>query len=228
MSEHQVEIACQALDGDTVKTQRQTRRLARKVSAKDHSRGSPLARTTLVAYGDFASPACAQTYRAVRKIQKEMGPRLRYVYRSFPQSEQFRHSDEAAEAAECASAQGKFWAMHDCLFEGKAPTDEIQIFRRAADAGLDLLRFRREMGAHIHAERIRGVKDGGVRSGVAAAPAFFINSVRHESLFGLATLLAALQAASGGELDRDRIENEVPANRKSRGKRQGALGGSPC
>jgi protein-disulfide isomerase len=209
-----------------VKTQRQTQRLTRKVSARDHARGSPLARTTLVAYCDFASPACAQSYRAIKKIQKEMGTRLRYVYRSFPQPEQFRHSEEAAEAAECASAQGKFWEMHDCLFESKAPTDEIRPYRRAAEAGLDLFRFRREMRAHVHSEKIRSIREGGVRSGVAAAPAFFINSIRHESSFGLATLLAALQAASGGESSR--VENEVPANRKSRGKRQGAIGGSPC
>lgn len=203
-----------------VKTQRQPQRLTRKVSARDHSRGSPLAKTTLVAYGDFASPACAQTYRTVKKIQKEMGTRLRYVYRSFPQPEQFRHSEEAAEAAECASSQGKFWEMHDSIFESKAPTDEIRLSRSAAEAGLDLLRFRREMRARVQVERVQDVREGGLRSGVAAAPAFFINSIRHESSFGLATLLAAVQAASGGEPDR--IANEVPANRKSRGKRQGA------
>jgi protein-disulfide isomerase len=171
--------------------------LARKVSAKDHSRGSPLATTTLVAYGDFASPACAKTYRTVKKIQKAMGTRLRYVYRSFPQPGQFPHSEEAAEAAECASSQGKFWEMHDSIFEGKAPAGEAQLFRRAADTGLDLFRYRREMRGRTHAEKVRGVRNGGVLSGVAEAPAFFINSVRHESSFGLATLLAAVQAASG-------------------------------
>lgn len=181
-----------------MKTEGKTQKLVRKVSARDHSRGSPLAKTTLVAYGDFASPACAQTYRTVKKIQKEMGTRLRYVYRSFPQPEQFRHSEEAAEAAECASSQGKFWEMHDSIFESKAPADEIQLDRRAAEAGLDVLRFRRELRARAHSGKIRGIRDGGVRSGVAAAPTFFINSIRHESSFGLATLLAAVQAASGG------------------------------
>jgi protein-disulfide isomerase len=214
------------LDGYAVKTQRQTQRLARKASARDHSRGSPLAKTTLVAYGDFASPACAQTYRTVKKIQKVMGPRLRYVYRSFPEPDQFRHSEEAAEAAECASSQGKFWEMHDSIFESKTPANEIELYRRASEAGLDLPRFQREMRARVYSEKIRGVRNGGVRSGVAAAPAFFINSIRHESSFGLATLLAALQAASGGEAHRN--ENEIPAIRKPRGKRDGAIGGSPC
>lgn len=171
--------------------------LARKVSSSDHARGSPLAATTLVAYGDFASPACAQTYRTIQKIQKEMGTRLRYVYRSFPQPELFGHSEEAAEAGECASAQDKFWQMHDRLFECTDPTDDAQLCRCAEEAGLDLFQFRREMRSHAHADRVRGVRGGGARSGVAAAPTFFINSVRHESAFGLATLLAAVQAASG-------------------------------
>jgi formate-nitrite transporter family protein len=185
-------------EGGTVKTKRQGQRLARRVSAKDHVRGSPLASTTLVAYGDFASPACAQTYGTVKQIQKKMGARLRYVYRSFPQPEQFSHSEEAAEAAECASSQGRFWEMHDSLFEGETPTDRVRIQRHASQVGLDLIRFRREMLAHVHSEKIRGVRQGGVRSGVAAAPAFFINNVRYESSFGLATLLAAVQAVSGG------------------------------
>lgn len=167
------------------------------MSTKDHSRGSPLATTTLVAYGDFASPACEETYSAVKKIQKAMGPRLRYVYRSFPQPEQFPHSGQAAEAAECASSQGRFWQMHDCLCESKAPADASQLFRRAADAGLDIFRYRREMSARTHAGKVRDVRHGGVLSGVTEAPAFFINSIRHESAFGLATLLAAVQAASG-------------------------------
>jgi protein-disulfide isomerase len=209
-----------------VKTKQPTQRLARQVSSRDHSRGSPLAKTTLVAYGDFASPACAETYCTVKHIQKEMGMRLRYVYRSFPQPEQFRHSQEAAEAAECASAQGKFWEMHDSLFESQAPTDEIQLHRRAEEAGLDLLQFRRDMRARVHSGKLRGIRDGGVRSGVESAPTFFINSVRHESSFGLATLLAAVQAASGGAPDR--AENKIPTKGKSRGRRQGATGGSPC
>jgi protein-disulfide isomerase len=214
------------LDGCTVKALRQSKRLARKVSTRDHVRGSPLAKTTLVAYGDFASPACAQTYRTVQKIQKEMGPLLRYVYRSFPQPDQFQHSDAASEAAECASSQGKFWEMHDSLFESKTPGDALRLYRRASEAGLDLFQFRREMRSRVHSSKVRSVRDGGVRSGVAAAPTFFINSVRYESSFGLATLLAAVQAASGGTAASN--DNEVSANRKSRGKRQGARGGSPC
>jgi len=197
-----------------MRTARSTRKLARKVSASDHCRGSPLAKTTLVAYGDFASPGCARTYRTVKKIQKKMGRHLLYVYRSFPQPNQFPYSEEAAEAAECASSQGRFWEMHDSLFEGGAPTSPVELSRRAAEAGLDLLRFRRQMSGREHSPRVRATRDGGIRSGVSAAPAFFINSIRHESSFGLATLLAAVQAAAVGESER--VEVGVRSNRKPR------------
>lgn len=194
-----------------MKNHRRIAKLAGKVSARDHTRGSPLAKTTLVAYGDFASPACSQTYRTVKKIQKTMGATLRYVYRSFPQPERFRNSEEAAEAAECASSQGRFWEMHDSLFESNAAVDDPRLTRHAEEAGLDLLRFRREMQARTHSAKIRSIRAGGTRSGVAAAPAFFINSIRHESSFGVATLLAAVQAASGGESNR--VEDQVPGIR---------------
>jgi len=168
-----------------------------------------------VAYGDFASPGCAQTYRTVKRIQKKMGRDLLYVYRSFPQPERFPFSEEAAEAAECASSQGRFWEMHDSLFEGGTPTTRVELSRRADEAGLDLLRFRRQMSAREHSRRVHATRDGGVRSGVEAAPAFFIHSIRHESSFGLATLLAAVQAASEGESE---STGDGPrSSRKSRG-----------
>ena len=169
------------------------------VSRADHVRGSPLAAVTLIGYGDFGSPACADTYLAVKKIQKKMGARVRYVFRSFPQSSEHERSEDAAEAAECASAQGKFWEMHDRLFENKGASDELHLSRYATDLGLNLPRFRREMREHIHLKRIRAGRRAAVRSGVASAPTFFINAERHRSAFGVSTLLPAVQAAAGEE-----------------------------
>ena len=152
-----------------------------------------------MAYGDFASPACAQTYETVKEIQKAMGARLRYVYRSFPQPEQFRHSEEAAEAAECASSQGD---------SGRCTTPFSKVTGRRTMHGSPGGRRRRAWTSFGSGARCApvstpegsgSIREGGVRSGVASAPAFFINSVRHESSFGLATLLAAFQAASGSE-----------------------------
>lgn len=171
--------------------------LAAEVSPTDHVRGSPFAQVTLVGYGDFACPECATTYRTVKTIQRKLGARLRYVFRSFPQPERYENSEEAAEAAECASAQGKFWEMHDCMFQSQGEFDELYLARCARELGLDLRQFRREMREHAHRRKIRAVRRAGVRRGVVAAPTFFIDCSLHKSAFGLTTLLAAVQAAAG-------------------------------
>jgi protein-disulfide isomerase len=172
--------------------------LAAQVSPADHLRGSPFAKVTLVEYGDFACPECAKTYRTVKTIQKKVGARLRYVFRSFPQPEIYENSEEAAEAAECASSQGKFWQMHDRMFENQGMLDEVNLSRYATDLGLDSRRFRREMREHAHRGKIRAGRRAGVRRGVVRAPTFFIDCSQHKSAFGQATLLAAVQAAAGG------------------------------
>jgi protein-disulfide isomerase len=180
------------------KTRRQTRPPPPPaVSETDHVRGSPLAEVTLVAYGDFACPRCARTYHVVKEIQAKMGPRLRYVFRPFPQPDRYPNSEDAAEAAECASAQGQFWQMHDRLFENGGASDEVHLAGYATDLGLDFGRFLREMSAHAHRGSVLDGQKAGVRSGVTDTPTFFINSLRHESDFGLATLLPAVQAAAG-------------------------------
>lgn len=181
-----------------MKTNQRNRRLRAEVSPTDHVQGSPRAPVTLVGYGDFANPACLETYRTVKKIRRKMGKRLRYVFRSFPPPQKHRNSKDAAEAAECASSQGKFWEMHNRLFENKGASDEFVLSRHAAEIGLDLRLFLRELNTHVNSPKLQAVRRAGVRSGVVAAPTFFINSVRHESGFGLATLLPAVQAAAGG------------------------------
>jgi len=174
------------------------RKLAARISEEDHAQGSPGAAVTLVAYGDFAGPECADTYRVVKAIQVKMGSRLRYVFRTFPQQGENPRSEAAAEAAECASSQGKFWQMHDRMFENQGASDELTLFRYAADVGLDLKQFRSGMRTHEHLAGIRARRREGVRRGVFEAPTFFINSRRHRSAFGLTTLLPAVQAAAGG------------------------------
>jgi protein-disulfide isomerase len=174
------------------------RKLEAPVSSKDHVRGSPLAKVTLVGYGDFTCPDCAKAYRAVKKIQAEMGSRLRYVFRSFPQDPLDEKSEVSAEAAESAGAQGKFWAIHDRMFENQGASSQLKLAKHAKAAGLDARQFRRDMRGHVHLARVRAVRKEGVRSGVVEVPAFFINSLQHESAFGLATLLPAVQAAASG------------------------------
>jgi protein-disulfide isomerase len=175
-----------------------------RVSRTDHVLGSPLAGVTLIGYGDFTSPACAENYLVIKKIQKKMGTRLRYVFRSFPQPRDSERSENAAEAAECASSQGRFWEMHDRIFENKGASDEVRLSRYATDLGLNLVQFRREMREHSHLEKVRAGQRAAVRIGVASAPTLFINGERHVSSFGLAMLLPAVQAAAGGWSDTTR------------------------
>lgn len=171
-------------------------RLAAPVRKKDHARGTAHPTVTLVGYGDFANPLCIKTYRAVKRVEKRMGQTMRYVFRSFPTGDASEPSRKAAEAAECAGAQGKFWEMHDRMFENRGPLSEFRLARHAASLGLDVRRFQREMVGHAHARRLQAVVAGGLRSGVEETPALFINSVRYRSSFGLATLLASVQAAN--------------------------------
>jgi formate-nitrite transporter family protein len=171
--------------------------LAAPVRKTDHVRGPSHSTVTLVGYGDFTNPECAETYRAVKRVQKKMGPTLRYVFRSFPAApEGGELSQKAAEAAEAAGSQGKFWEMHDRIFENFGSLNEFRLARYASSLGLDVRRFQREMIGHAHARRLRAVVAGGRQSGVRGTPTLFINSVRYRSSFGVATLLASVQAAN--------------------------------
>jgi protein-disulfide isomerase len=158
-----------------------------------------LAKVTLVGYGDFTCPDCAKSYRVVKSIQAKMGSRLRYVFRSFSRSPRDSRSDSAAEAAECAGAQGKFWAIHDRMFENQGAANQRRLAEHARAVGLNADEFRKDMRGHVHLARVRTVRKGGRLGGVVEVPTFFINSLQHESAFGLATLLPAVQAAAGGE-----------------------------
>lgn len=173
-------------------------RLVSPVSSKDHVRGSPFAKVTLVGYGDFTCPDCAKAYRAVKKIQAEMGSRLRYVFRSFPAPGD-DGSEASAEAAESAGAQGKFWEIHDRMFEDQSAPSLLGLEKQAKAVGLNPGQLRRDIKGHVHMARVRVVREGGVRSGVRQVPTFFINSLQHESAFGLATLLPAVQAAAAAD-----------------------------
>src|SRR5437899_10995984 len=104
-----------------------------------------------------------------------MGPRLRFVYRNFPLRESHPHAQHAAGAAEAAGAQGKFWEMHDRLFEHQKELDDSHLTGHAAAVGLDMERFTREMVEQRYAERVREDFRSGIRSGVNGTPTFFIN-----------------------------------------------------
>jgi len=171
-------------------------RLALPVTPRDHADGPAAAAVTLVEYGDYECPHCGRAYPIVKEIQRRLDGRLRFVFRNFPLAEAHPHATHAAEAAEGASAQGRFWEMHDALFEHQQALDDQHLVGYAKTLGLDESRFRHELTAHAFGPRVREDFLSGVRSGVNGTPTFFINGIRHDDAWDLATLLDALQAAS--------------------------------
>src|SRR5437667_11411319 len=172
-----------------------TARLTLPVSQRDHQQGPETAPVTLVEYGDYECPYCGQAYPIVKEIQLRLGERLRFVFRNFPLTQAHPHAEHAAEAAEAAAGQGKFWQMHDRLFEHQQALDDAHLVQYAVALNLDQGTFKREMTEHVHTNRVREDFLSGVRSGVNGTPTFFINGVRHDGAYELETLLAAIEAA---------------------------------
>jgi protein-disulfide isomerase len=135
---------------------------------------------TLVEYGDYECPYCGMAYPIVKQVQAHFGDRLRFVFRNFPLGEIHPHAQHAAEAAEAAAAQGKFWEMHDRIFEHQKRLRDEDLRDYAAAEGLDADRFAVDLSGHAFAERVREDFMSGVRSGVNGTPTFFINGVRFE------------------------------------------------
>ncbi len=173
-----------------------TAKLKPPVGANDHVQGPAHAPATLVEYGDYECPYCGEAYPVVKALQERLGNQLRFVFRNFPLSEAHPHAEHAAEAAEAAGAQGKFWEMHDMLYENQDALDAEDLVRYAKALRLDVPRFVKELAEHAHAERVREDFRSGVRSGVNGTPTFFINGVRHDGPFDLDSLLAAIEEAA--------------------------------
>lgn len=167
--------------------------LTMPVSARDHSQGPEDAPVTLVEYGDYECPYCGAAYPILKDIQRQLGDQLRFVFRNFPLTSVHPHAEAAAEAAEAAAAQGKFWQMHDLLFEHQRNLGNAALRRYAQELDLDVPRFERELTDHDYEERVQEDFQSGVRSGVGGTPTFFINGWRYSGGWGNGELLDALR-----------------------------------
>ena len=164
---------------------------------RDHIQGRADARVTLVEYGDYECPYCGQAYPIVKGIQGRMGEGLRFVFRNFPISTSHPHAERAAEAAEAAGTQGRFWDMHDQLYENQRQLQDSALHAHAEALGLDVDLFDKELAERVHADRVHEDFLSGVRSGVNGTPTFFINGLRHDDSYDFETLMLALQHAAG-------------------------------
>ncbi len=170
-------------------------RLVVPVGAHDHAQGSAAAAVTLLEYGDFECGHCAEAFPVVKEVNRWLRGALRYVFRHFPLVERHPNALRAAEAAEAAGAQGRFWEMHDLLCERSPALGDVQLNGYARELGLDLERFGREMREHTHAWKVREDLTSGARSGVGGTPAFFNTGARYPGAADLDGLLAAIEEA---------------------------------
>jgi protein-disulfide isomerase len=163
---------------------------------RDHIQGPADAAVTLVEYGDYECPYCGAAYPIVKELQARMGDRLRFVFRNFPISTSHPHAEQAAEAAEASAAQGRFWEMHDLLYENQTQLRDQDLHAYAEQLGIDVERFDKDLAEHVHAPRVHEDFMSGVRSGVNGTPSFYVNGARHDDSYDFETLLAALERAA--------------------------------
>ena len=160
----------------------------------DHVRGSTQGPTTLVEYGDFECPYCAEAYPNVRELERRLGDTVRIVFRHFPLVGRHPHAELAAVAAKAAGAQGRFWEMHDRLFENQRALERADLLRYAEEIGLDLERFEADLASPELLARVRRDVESGERSGVPGTPSFFVDGRLHRGFFDVETLDDALRA----------------------------------
>jgi len=169
--------------------------LATPIGDQDHVQGPATASVTLLTYGDFECPFSRQAAGHAKVLRAQYGDHLRFVFRHFPLTAKHPHAQQAAEAAEAAARQGRFWEMADLLFANQFQLDHEQLTQYAARLGLDIRRFQHEVTGHTHAERVKTDVLSGKQSGVTGTPTFFINGRRHDGSDDVCGVSAAIQQA---------------------------------
>jgi protein-disulfide isomerase len=164
-----------------------------EITSRDHIQGPADAPVTLMEYGDYQCPYCGEAYYVIKQLQKRVGDGMRFVFRNFPLNSVHPYAEGAAEAAEAACGQGKFWEMHDTLYEHQDELRPEQLLDHAKRLWLDLARFTDDLTNRVYAERVREDFMSGVRGGVNGTPTFFINGVRFDSSYDFEPLLQAIE-----------------------------------
>lgn len=165
------------------------------ITPLDHILGNDDAIVTIVEYGDYECPHCAAAQPILAQILAHFGNQLCLVYRHFPLVEVHPHAGAAAEAAEFASVHGLFWQMHEAIFTHQQRLSVPLLISLAANLKLSPIDLRDALASDRFGAKIRGDFIGGVRSGVNGTPTFFVNGIRHDSPYGVATLSSAIDQA---------------------------------
>ena len=169
--------------------------VARSLLPSDHFKGSSNSTVMLLEYGDFECHRCVAAFHTLKDALHWLDNSVCFVFRHFPDIERHSHALSAAQAAEAAGSQGKFWEMHDSLYSHSPDLDDPQLIAYADQLGMRLDLFKREVLEHTHAEKVNGDCAAGAADGVDETPAFFINGVRYKGDWDLDSLLAAIEDA---------------------------------
>ncbi len=161
-------------------------------SSRDHVLGPQKAPITLLEYGDYECPYCRQANLIVGNVVQQLGDKMRFAFRNFPLTQIHPHAQHAAEAAECAGAQNKFWEMHDILYENQQALEDENLLEYAEILELNMSRFQKDFYNHTFAGLIREDFLSGVRSGVNGTPTFYINRMRYNDSWDQETLTRTL------------------------------------
>ncbi len=162
-----------------------------ELSPRDHRLGNGV--RTLVEYGDFECEDCGAAFPILERVQRLMSDELSLVFRHFP-LESHAHAMLAAEAAEAAAAQDRFWEMHHLLYDRQTELERVDLVRYARELGLDVARFEREIDAHVHLARIAEDVASGKALGVRGTPALFVNGALHREQVTVPLLMEALRS----------------------------------
>jgi protein-disulfide isomerase len=166
------------------------------VTSQDHIQGNPKAPVTLLEYGDYECPYCGQAYYIIKKLKEDLGDKMRFAFRNFPLTQAHPHALRAALGAEAAGLQGRFWGMHDILYEHQDELEDPDIISYAYVLALDVDQFISDMNSEKTAQKVHDDFWSGVRSGVNGTPTFFINGHRHDGSYAYGVLRTAIELAA--------------------------------
>lgn len=169
-------------------------RLQVPVSAQDHIQGPANAPLTLVEYGDFECPHCGMAHTVVKRLEKHFGDRMRFVYRNFPLTQIHPMAEPAAEAAEFAGANGKYWPMHDAIFEHQRSLSPELLTGLASRLQLDPEELASAVDEQRFIDKISEDVEGGEQNGVHGTPTFFINGQQYQGPWQFEDLVEAMEA----------------------------------
>lgn len=162
------------------------------VSSSDHIRGDPSAPLVLLEYGDYECPYCGLAHPITQQVLQHYGRQLKFVFRNFPLTEVHPHAESAAETAEFAAAHGRFWEMHDLIYENQERLSLATLLALAKTLGLPIPALRTALEQGAYREKVRRDFLGGARSGVNGTPTFFIDGHKHIGAFDFESLRAAI------------------------------------